>query len=194
LVLRFETLNALENRPGRLARQQARRQHRERITGMLVVCLGIAVLAVAVFALREPNGRVAASVSHEHSTSNAANQSSTAPAEHAKSSKSRRTDAKSGTAVKDVPLVVLNNTTVAGLAAGAAHRFEAGGWTVTSSGNYQNDILSTCAYYDPSSAGAQAAARALQRQFPTIKRVEPKFPELPAGPVVVVLTPDYSPA
>src|SRR5439155_10104748 len=138
---------------------------------------------------REPNGHVAASVSHQRSTSNAANQSSTAPAKHATSSKSRHSDSTSGASVKDVPLVVLNNTTVGGLAAGAAHRFEDGGWTVTSFGNYQNDILSTCAYYDPSSAGAQAAARALQRQFPTIKRVEPKFPELPAGPVVVVLTP-----
>lgn len=161
---------------------------------MLVVCLGIAVLAVALFALREPNGHVAASVSHQRSTSNAANQSSTAPAKHSPTSKARAAgDSKSGAAVKDVPLVVLNNTTVGGLAATAAHRFESGGWTVTSYGNYQNDILSTCAYYDPSSAGARAAARALQRQFPTIKRVEPKFAELPEGPVVVVLTPDYSP-
>ena len=29
-------------------------------------------------------------------------------------------------------------------------------------------------------------------QFPTIKRVREKFAELPAGPLVVVLTPDYS--
>jgi hypothetical protein len=177
-----------------LARQLARRHHRERITGILVVCLGIAVLAVAIFALREPNGHVAASVSHDRSTSNAANQSSTTPVKHTASSKPRRSDSKSGAAVKDVPLVVLNNTTVGGLAEDAAHRFEQGGWTVTSYGNYQNDILSTCAYYDPSSTGAKAAARALQRQFPTIKRIEPKFAELPDGPVVVVLTPDYSPA
>jgi len=93
-----------------------------------------------------------------------------------------------------VPLVVLNNTTIHGLAADAAHRFEAGGWTVTRSGNLTNDILSTCAYYEQGDAQAKAAAEALQRQYPTIKRVEPKFPELPDGPVVVVLTPDYSPA
>ena len=41
--------------------------------------------------------------------------------------------------------------------------------------NYQNDIVSTCAYYDPNVAGAKAAAQALQQQFPTIKRVVPKF-------------------
>ena len=38
----------------------------------------------------------------------------------------------------------------------------------------------------------KAAAQALQPQFPAIKRSKPKFAELPAGPVVVVLTPDYS--
>ncbi len=93
---------------------------------------------------------------------------------------------------KSVPLVVLNNTTTAGLAKQAAQRFRAGGWTVTSSGNLTNNIISTCAYYDPATAGAKAAAKALQAQFPTIKRVEPKFTGLPSGPVVVVLTPDYS--
>ena len=94
--------------------------------------------------------------------------------------------------MKSVPLIVLNNTTIAGLAARAAQQFEAGGWTVTRSDNYQNEIVSTCAYYDPSDAQAKAAAEALQAQYPTIKRVKPKFPELPSGPVVVVLTPDYS--
>jgi hypothetical protein len=95
--------------------------------------------------------------------------------------------------VKDVPLVVLNNTTISHLAQQAAQRFESGGWTVTTYGNYQNDILSTCAYYDSTDPAAKAAAQALQAQYPTIKRVEPKFPQLPSGPVVVVLTPDYSP-
>jgi len=63
---------------------------------------------------------------------------------------------------------------------------------VTSTGNLVNDIVSTCAYFDPADPGAEAAARALQAQFPTIKRVAPKFAQLPAGPIVVVLTRDYS--
>lgn len=91
-----------------------------------------------------------------------------------------------------LPLLVLNNTTITGLASQAAQTFEAGGWTVTSFGNYTNDIISTCAYYDPDVTGAKAAATALQDQFPTIQRVEPKFAGLPAGPIVVVLTPDYT--
>ena len=94
-----------------------------------------------------------------------------------------------------LPLVVLNDTEITGLAAGAAQRFENGGWTATY-GNLPpdvSDILSTCAYFDPSVANAKAVARALQAQYPTIKRVKPKFEGLPAGPIVVVLTPDYSP-
>ena len=90
-----------------------------------------------------------------------------------------------------LPLIVLNNTTTSGLAERAAHDFEAGGWTVTSYGNYTNNILSTCAYYDPDVAGAKAAATALRAQFPKIQRVLPKFSGLQAGPVIVILTPDY---
>jgi hypothetical protein len=91
-----------------------------------------------------------------------------------------------------MPLVVLNNTDQNGLAETAKAQFEAGGWTVSSTGNLVNDIISTCAYYDPNTSGAQAAATALMQQFPSIKRTAPKFAELPAGPVVVVLTTDYS--
>ncbi|MDT4937260.1 MAG: hypothetical protein QOG80_931, partial [Pseudonocardiales bacterium] len=77
------------------------------------------------------------------------------------------------------------------LAQQAKTTFTAGGWTVTSVGNLVNQIVSTCAYFDPAVSGAQAAATELQRQFPAIKRVLPKFEELPAGPIVVVLTRDY---
>ena len=41
-------------------------------------------------------------------------------------------------------------------------------------------------------ARAQAAAEALMQQFPAIKRTKEKFGALPAGPVVVVLTADYT--
>jgi len=74
----------------------------------------------------------------------------------------------------------------------ARQQFEQGGWTVTSTGNITNDILSTCATYDPSDPANQAAALQLQQQFPAIKRVKERFSELPPGPIVVVLTTDYS--
>jgi hypothetical protein len=165
---------------------------------VLVICLGVAVLVVAIIALHEPKGHVSAqvgssSVGKKSTTPSGPSSSSRKPTH---SSEPRNGDTKStGTAtgaVKDVPLVVLNNTTVTGLAQRAAQRFEQGGWTVTRYANYQNDIASTCAYYDPATTGAKAAAKALQRQYPVIKRVKERFAELPSGPVVVVLTPDYS--
>jgi hypothetical protein len=96
------------------------------------------------------------------------------------------------TGVKAIPLIVLNSTTQSGLAATAAKTFATGGWTITSSGNIVNNIASTCAYYDPSDPKNEVAAQALMAQFPAIKRIKEKFAELPAGPVVVVLTSDYS--
>lgn len=159
----------------------------------MVVCLGVVVLIVAVLALREPNGHVAAVQSPRTGASNVADHSASNRSTPAKQQPTHQGGgASSSPASTKLPLVVLNDTTVSRLAAQAADRFRAGGWTVTTVGNMTNDILSTCAYYDPSTPGAQAAAEALQEQFPTIKRIKPKFAELPAGPVVVVLTPDYS--
>jgi hypothetical protein len=86
---------------------------------------------------------------------------------------------------------VLNTTSINHLAADAAELFTGAGWTVTSNANYKNNIVSTCAYYDPSVAGAQAAATLLQSEFSDILRVKPKFTGLPAGPIVVVLTSNF---
>jgi len=89
-------------------------------------------------------------------------------------------------------LIVLNNSGRSGLALTAADRFRSAGWTVTSTGDFTGGIVSTAAYYDPNIPGAQAAAESLQRQFPAIHRVKAKFTGLPEGPIVVVLTTDYS--
>ncbi|WP_375497470.1 LytR C-terminal domain-containing protein [uncultured Jatrophihabitans sp.] len=167
--------------------------------------VGVVVLIVAVVALRDPksdipsdagksvsiSGTVGAPSSSRSATRTPAPTTSGPTSAAPVSLSGSGTTASTTTAAGAVPLVVLNNTTIAGLAKQAAIRFEAGGWTVTSSGNLTNNIVSTCAYYDPSVSGAKAAAEALRAQYPTIKRVEPKFAELPSGPVVVVLTPDY---
>jgi hypothetical protein len=165
---------------------------------------------VAVLALREPNGHLSTALSRT-SASSVAKQTAASPAKGSPSRGSSPSGGSSsggsssasspdtghtaaGSGVKDVPLVVLNNTTIHGLAVEAAQRFESGGWTVSRWGNLSNVIISTCAYYDESDPTARPAAEALKAQYPAIKRVEPKFAELPAGPVVVVLTPDYTAA
>jgi hypothetical protein len=164
--------------------------------------VGIAVLVIALFALRSPNGHGTHAAVGNPSASSTAKRAF-APTSSPKSKSKSTTSSTSPTRpaprpssspapAAKLPLVVLNNTTTTGLAQVASTRFEAGGWTVTSTGNLVNNILSTCAYYDPGQAGALAAAQALQAQFPAIKRVVPKFAQLPPGPIVVVLTSDYS--
>jgi hypothetical protein len=92
-----------------------------------------------------------------------------------------------------LPLIVLNNSGTVGLAERAEQQFTSGGWRVSATeDNYVNRILSTAAYYDPAVPMAKPVALLLQQQFPAIKRVVPKFEGLPAGPIVVVLTTDYS--
>jgi hypothetical protein len=156
---------------------------------------------VAILALRHPknNGATAGTQSPHPSDSVSVSASSTPRTTPASTPKSTPTSAPSTTAssahstsgAKSLSLIVLNNSTIHGLAASASADFTRGGWKVSSYGNYQNNIISTCAYYDPSVPGAQAEAQALQQQFPTIRRVEPRFAELPASPIVVVLTSDY---
>ena len=90
--------------------------------------------------------------------------------------------------------MVLNSTSATNLAADASDLFQGAGWKVTSHANYHNNILSTCAYYDPSVAGAETAANLLKSEFPDILRVKPKFSGLPAGPIVVVLTSNFKTA
>jgi hypothetical protein len=144
------------------------------------------VLAIAGYALRQPSEKVAGggtAISQPASTTSSKHVSSPPAA--------TPTSSAAGASGK-LPLVILNNTIVTGLAQQARATFVAGGWQVTSVGNLRDDILSTCAYYDPGVAGAQAAAEALMQQFPAIKRTVAKFAGLPAGPIVVVLTPDYS--
>jgi hypothetical protein len=181
-----------------LARQLARRRQRERAAGAAIAALGVVVLVVAIFALRHPRGAgtVAGSDTRPPSSSSIAKPAASrsgAPSKRGSSSAGASSSPASsaGAAAAKLPLVVLNDTTISGLGKQAAGTFEAGGWRVTQVGNLQNDILSTCAYYDPSAKGARASAELLQRQFPAIKRVVPKFAELPPGPIVVVLTPDY---
>jgi hypothetical protein len=151
------------------------------------------VLVIAVYALRQPSkkgeeaGSRTAGAGHTTSSSPHRSTSTRGSAPHSSAQGSSSGPSSAG----KQPLVVLNNTTVPKLAERAKSTFLAGGWQVTSIGNLQNNILSTCAYYDPAVPGAQQAAQALMQQFPAIRRVAPKFAELPAGPIVVVLTPDY---
>jgi hypothetical protein len=85
-------------------------------------------------------------------------------------------------------LTVLNNSTRSKLADRVAARYRAAGWPVKLTGNFTGRITVTTAYYAP---GQLASAQLLQKTFPAIERVRPRFAGLPGTGLTVVLTRTY---
>jgi hypothetical protein len=91
-------------------------------------------------------------------------------------------------AAPKLALTVLNNSNVNKLAARASVKFHAAGWPIRDTGVFRGRIPVTTVYYAP---GQQASAVLLQKQFPAIARVRPRFAALPGSGLTVVLTRDY---
>ena len=88
-----------------------------------------------------------------------------------------------------LPVSVLNNSRVKGLASTAAAKFRAGGWPVPVQGNYSGGtIAQTTVYYAP---GQLASAQRFAQQF-GIGRVAPRFAGLPTKGMTVVVTRDFA--
>jgi hypothetical protein len=176
-----------------VTRQLARRRRRESLAGLVVAALGVVVAVVAVVALQHPDGWSAGQPAAARAAATAAHASpaSSPPSSTAVGSSPSPTPSATAPSVR-LPLVVVNSTGRLGLAAAAAERFRAGGWTVSLLANFTGPVSSSCVYYDPSAPHARDAAMGLQRQFPDIRRIAARFDPLPAGPLVVVLADDYS--
>jgi hypothetical protein len=99
-----------------------------------------------------------------------------------------QTVAASPAAAPKILLTVLNNSNVNKLAARAAAKFHAKGWPIKDTGSFRGRIPVTTVYYAP---GQQASAMLLQKEFPAIARVRPRFATLPGSGLTVVLTRDY---
>jgi hypothetical protein len=91
-------------------------------------------------------------------------------------------------AAPKLALTVLNNSNVNQLAHRAAAKYRASGWPIKDTGVFRGRIPVTTAYYAP---GQQASALLLQKEFPAIARVRPRFATLPGSGLTVVLTRDY---
>jgi hypothetical protein len=91
-------------------------------------------------------------------------------------------------ATPKLPLTVLNNSNRQNLAARAAARYSAAGWPIRLVGSFRGRIPVTTVYYAP---GQQASAVLLQKTFPAIARVRPRFAGLPGSGLTVVLTRTY---
>ena len=87
----------------------------------------------------------------------------------------------------ELPLLVLNNSRIDGLAQRTAQRLEAGGWPVRDTGSLRGRIRATTVYYE---AGQEAAARELARRFPWVQRVLPRLATLPGEGLTLVVTRD----
>jgi hypothetical protein len=96
-----------------------------------------------------------------------------------------------GEPAKSVPVRVLNNSTIKGLAARAADDLKADGWNVTGTGNYSGGIIPTTTVYYRPGTEEEAAARAIGAEFGM--RVEARFEGIKdASPgVIVIVTNDY---
>jgi LytR cell envelope-related transcriptional attenuator len=158
----------------------------------MLALLGVAVAVVALIALQRPAGRQASRATATVTAPPIA--SSRASATRSSSSRPPATSHSPTppATARALSVIVLNNSAPAGAETIAKQQIERAGWPVTSTGTLDNQILSTCVYYDPANPASLAAAQQLQQKYPAIKRVAPKFAGLPAGPLVVVLTSDFT--
>lgn len=96
-----------------------------------------------------------------------------------------------GEPTKTVPVRVLNNSKIKGLAAKAASDLKADGWNVTETGNYSAGIIPTTTVYYRPGTEEEATARAIGEAFGL--RVQERFEGIKdASPgVIVIVTNDY---
>lgn len=180
--------------------------HRARVSPLLgalpfvavaVVVVGVVLLAWTLFGgnggtstVAEPASGVSSAASPPASGKPAASSAAAEPsASKSTAAEPSKTPSKSPAAQVDktLKIVVRNSTGTKGLAAGAADRLKAKGWTINGiPDNYKPTIDSTVFYNDPSQKpSAQAVARILG-----IDLVKPD-PTMAAKGVTVVLGPDY---
>jgi len=85
-------------------------------------------------------------------------------------------------------VVVLNQSSRAGLAATVGQDLRDQGWTVPAVGNFRGIVPSTTVYYP---AGAETAALAVARDLRSEPRIRPRFGNLSTTRLTVVVTTSY---
>jgi hypothetical protein len=95
------------------------------------------------------------------------------------------------------PIIVLNSTSITGLAGTIGDQFTAGGWTVDATGpSPVKDVATTTVYFTEGDTVQQQAAAQLIEQFPDLSGPVPRYFELPDQPtpgLVVVATGNWQP-
>jgi hypothetical protein len=102
---------------------------------------------------------------------------------------SQHTKAAPGAQLRaSIAIVVLNQTSQAGLASTVATRLRTKGWTVSGVGNFHGVVSATTVYYP---VGHEAAATAAAKSLPTPPRVLPRFGNLSLTRLTVVVATNY---
>lgn len=189
------------NSPTPLRRQGAHRT-RHSLAGALLPSL-LAVLAVtalitslAVWRGQDPTQPSAAASIGSPSVSSQQTKTRAASAAPGRSSSTEKPTASStpsagetrSAAHADVEVVVLNQSTRAGLAGTVAGDLRRTGWTVPAVGNFRGVVPATTVYYPP---GDEAPAQAVAEDLATAPRIRPRFGNLSTTRLTVVVTADY---
>lgn len=132
-----------------------------------MVLIALAIVFAGLGAMSLSKSDTSADTAHAASTTTTTTNSSTSAQPAASVVTQSPTTAPTTTAGgvdKSTPVRVLNNSTIAGLAARTSSRLSANGWNVVATGNYANrDLPRTTVYYENSreEATAQAIAELL---------------------------------
>jgi len=98
------------------------------------------------------------------------------------------TTAPARSTLRDVQVVVLNQTSRAGLASEVADALRADGWTVAAVGNFHGIVPATTVYYPP---GEELAAQTAAEDLQATPRIRPRFGNLSTSRLTVVVTDSY---
>lgn len=94
-----------------------------------------------------------------------------------------------------LPVTVLNNSSVTGLASRVAAELEAGGWPIAELLNYdETQVPATTVFFTPGNTAEEAAAQAMIAQFPEISGgAEPRFAGLDGSGLTLAAVGDWVP-
>ena len=98
------------------------------------------------------------------------------------------TTAPARSTLRDVQVVVLNQTSRAGLASRVGDTLRADGWTVAAVGNFHGIVPATTVYYPP---GEELAAQTAAEDLQGTPRIRPRFGNLSTSRLTVVVTDSY---
>jgi hypothetical protein len=132
-------------------------------------------------ASREAISEAASTSTPTHSATSATHTSTSAPASTTPTPRESAGDF-------NVEVVVLNQTSRAGLAGVVADRLRAKGWNVSVVGNFHGVVPATTVYYPP---GQEEAARVAADDLPVAPRTLPRFSNLSTTRLTVVVTDSY---